>query len=168
MSNCEDEVNRHARELVRLTLKAADQGPEPLPEDEVAKLGMVIATERQLLIDAISGLLQNDEPEAAASPGVAEFDAGFMYGLAFARALDEARIALDRVQRQPFFFSATFRFPLRASVFDRAAAGIVPLSRRPGREQTRARTGIRHRTPPHRGSRPLPVHPPGGDRSSHR
>jgi len=30
---------------------------------------------------------------------VAEFDAGFMYGLAFAQALDEARIALDRVQR---------------------------------------------------------------------
>jgi hypothetical protein len=45
MSNWEDEVNRHAAELVKLTLKAADQGPEPLPEDEVAKLGMVIATE---------------------------------------------------------------------------------------------------------------------------
>ena len=99
MSNWENEVNRHTDELVKLTLKAADQGPEPLPEDEVARLGMVIATERQLLIDAMSGLLQDDEPEAAASPGVAEFDAGFLYGLAFARALDEARIALDRVQR---------------------------------------------------------------------
>ena len=50
MSNCEDEVNRHAGELVRLTLKAADQGPEPLPEDEVARLGMVIATERGSLL----------------------------------------------------------------------------------------------------------------------
>ena len=99
MSNWDDEVNRHAAELVRLTLKAADQGPEPLPEDEVAELGVVIATERQLLIDAMSGLLQYDEPEAAASPGVAEFDAGFLYGLAFARALDAARIALDRLHR---------------------------------------------------------------------
>ena len=100
MSNCEDEVNRHAGELVRLTLKAADQGPEPLPEDEVAKLGMVIATERQLLIDAMGGLLQEDEPDAAASPGVAEFDAGFLYGLAFARALDDARMAINRLQRR--------------------------------------------------------------------
>ena len=99
MSKWEDEANRHTAELVKLTLKAADQGPEPLPEDELAELGKVIATERQLLIDAISGLLYDDEPEAAASPGVAEFDAGFMYGLAFARALDEARIALDRVHR---------------------------------------------------------------------
>jgi hypothetical protein len=99
MGNWEDEASRHTAELVRLTLTAADQGPEPLPEDEVARLGMVIATERQLLIDAISGLLHDDEPEAAASPGVAEFDAGFLYGLAFARALDEARIALDRVHR---------------------------------------------------------------------
>jgi hypothetical protein len=80
-------------------MTAADQGAKPLPEDEVARLGMMIATERQLLIDAISGLLLDDEPEAAASPGVAEFDAGFMYGLAFAGALDDARIALDRVQR---------------------------------------------------------------------
>ena len=99
MSTWEDDANRHTAELVRLTLTAANQGPEPLPEDEVARLGKVIATERQLLIDAISGLLHDDEPEAAASPGVAEFDAGFLYGLAFARALDEARIALDRVQR---------------------------------------------------------------------
>ncbi|HUK33509.1 MAG TPA: hypothetical protein VLV86_06350 [Vicinamibacterales bacterium] len=95
-----DDVNRHTAELVRLTMKAADQGPEPLPEDEVAKLGMIIATERQLLIDAISGLLTAEEPEAAASPGVAEFDAGFLYGIAFAQALDEARIAIDRVQRR--------------------------------------------------------------------
>ena len=99
MSSWDDEINRHTAELVTLTLKAADQGPEPLPEDEVAKLGMVIATERQLLIDAMSGLLNEDEPEAAASPGVAEFDAGFLYGLAFARALDDARVALDRVRR---------------------------------------------------------------------
>ena len=99
MSNWENEVNRHAAELVKLTMKAADQGPQPLPEDEVARLGMMIATERQLLIDAMSGLLEDDEPEAAASAGVAAFDAGFLYGLAFARALDEARIALDRVQR---------------------------------------------------------------------
>ena len=100
MSNWEDEVNRHAAELVKLTIKAADQGPEPLPEDEVAKLGMVIATERQLLIDAMSDLLHEDEPEAAASPGVAEFDAGFLYGLAFARALDDARMAINRLQRR--------------------------------------------------------------------
>lgn len=99
MSNWDDEVNRHAAELVRLTVRAADQGPEPLPEDEVARLGMVIATERQLLIDAMSGLLDEEDPEAAASPGVAEFDAGFLYGLAFARALDDAKVALDRVRR---------------------------------------------------------------------
>ena len=99
MSHWEDEANLHAAELVKLTMKAADQGEEPLPEDEVATLGMVIATERQLLIDAMSGLLQEDEPEAGGSAGVAEFDAGFLYGLAFARALDDARIALDRVRR---------------------------------------------------------------------
>ena len=98
MSNW-DEVNRRAAELARLTMKAADQGAAPLPEDEVAKLGMVIATERQLLIDAMSGLLEHDDPAAAASPGVAEFDAGFLYGLAFAKALDDAKIALNRVQR---------------------------------------------------------------------
>jgi hypothetical protein len=100
MSKWEDEANRHTAELVRLTLKAADQGPEPLPEDEVAKLGMLIATERQLLVDAMSGLLDEDEPEAAASPGVAEFDAGFLYGLAFAGALDDAKEALDRIRRR--------------------------------------------------------------------
>jgi hypothetical protein len=100
MSKWEDKVNHHAAELVKLTMRAADQGPEPLPEDELAKLGMVIATERQLLIDSMSGLLQDDEPEAAASPGVAEFDAGFLYGLAFARALDDAKIAIDRLRRR--------------------------------------------------------------------
>jgi hypothetical protein len=99
MSDWEEKVNRHAGELVKLTLKASDQGPEPLPEDEVAKLGMVIATERQLLIDSMSTLLNEDEPEAAGRPGVAEFDAGFLYGLAFARAIDDARIELDRVRR---------------------------------------------------------------------
>jgi hypothetical protein len=97
MTHWEDKVNRHATELARLTMNAADR-PEPLPEDEVAKLGMVIATERQLLIDSMSALLENDEPEAAA-PGVAEFDAGFLYGLAFARALDDAKIAIDRIRR---------------------------------------------------------------------
>jgi hypothetical protein len=100
MSSWEEDVNHHTAELVKLTLTAADQGPEPLPEDEVARLGQVIAIERQLLIDAMSGLLHEDEPEAAASPGVAEFDAGFLYGLAFARALKDARLALDRVQRR--------------------------------------------------------------------
>jgi hypothetical protein len=100
MSKREDDVNRHTAELVRLTLKAADQGPEPLPEDEVAKLGMLIAIERQLLVDAMSGLLDEDEPEAAANPGVAEFDAGFLYGLAFAGALDDAKMALDRIRRR--------------------------------------------------------------------
>ena len=99
MSDWEDQINRHTAELVKLTLKAADQGPEPLPEDELAKLGRVIATERQLLIDAMSGLLDEDEPEAAASPGVAEFDAGFLYGLAFAGALDDAKMALARLRR---------------------------------------------------------------------
>ena len=99
MSHWDDEVNRHTAELVKLTMQAVDQTQKSLPEDEVAKLGMVIATERQLLIDSMSGLLGDDEPEAAASPGVAEFDAGFLYGLAFAQALDDAKIALDRVKR---------------------------------------------------------------------
>jgi hypothetical protein len=61
---------------------------------------MVIATERQLLIDAMSGLLYEEDPQAAANPGVAEFDAGFMYGLAFARALEDAKLALDQVRRR--------------------------------------------------------------------
>ena len=99
MSKWEDDVNRHTAELVKLTMKAADQGPDRLPEDELAKLGMVIATERQLLIDAMSGLVFDDQPDAAGSPGVAEFDAGFLYGLAFARALEDARIELDRLRR---------------------------------------------------------------------
>jgi len=99
MSSWDDDITRHTTELVRLTMTAADQGAKPLPEDELARLGQVIATERQLLIDAISGLLEDEEPEAAASPGVAAFDAGFVYGLAFARALDDARMALDRVRR---------------------------------------------------------------------
>jgi hypothetical protein len=99
MSNREDEVNHHAAELVRLTLKVADQGPEPLPEEELAQLGMVIAIERQLLIDAMSGLLDEEDPDAGASPGVAEFDAGFLYGLAFASALDDAKMAIARMRR---------------------------------------------------------------------
>ena len=99
MSHWEDEAHRHTSELVKLTMTAANQGAKPLPEDELAKLGKIIATERQLLIDAMSLLLDDDDSEAA-SPGVAEFDAGFMYGLAFARALDDARIALDRVKRR--------------------------------------------------------------------
>lgn len=99
MSTWEDEVHRHAAELARLTMKAADQGPEPLPEDELAKLGAVIATERELLVEKMSWLVQQDDPEAAASPGVVEFDAGFLYGLAFARALDDAKVAIDRIRR---------------------------------------------------------------------
>jgi hypothetical protein len=99
MSSWDDDINRHTTELVKLTMTAADQGAKPLPEDELARLGQVIATERQLLIDAISGLLEDEEPEAASSPGVAAFDAGFVYGLAFARALDDAKVALDRVRR---------------------------------------------------------------------
>jgi hypothetical protein len=99
MTNWEEQANRHAAELVRLTVKAADQGAKPLPEDELAKLGMLIATERQLLIDAMGGLLEVDEPGAAASSGVAEFDAGFLYGLMFAQALDDAKDAIERVRR---------------------------------------------------------------------
>jgi hypothetical protein len=100
MGKWDEEISRHTTALVNATLKAADQGPKSLPEDELAKLGAVIATERQLLIDAMSGLLTDDEPEAAASPGVAEFDAGFMYGLAFARALDDAKVALNQARRR--------------------------------------------------------------------
>ena len=100
MGNWDDDITRHTSELVKLTMKVADQGAKPLPEDEVATLGKMIATERQLLIDAISGLLEQDEPDAAASPGVAAFDAGFVYGLAFAQALDDARVAMDRVRRR--------------------------------------------------------------------
>lgn len=98
MSNSDERVNRHAAELARLTMKAADQGEEPLPEDEMADLGKMIAIERQLLIDAMGDLLLYDEPTASGR-GVAEFDAGFAYGLAFARALDDAKVAIDRVRR---------------------------------------------------------------------
>ena len=98
MSDWEDDIHRHAAELVRLTM-AAGKGSAPLPEQEVAKLGMLIATERQLLIDAVSELLREDEPDAASRPGVAEFDAGFRYGLEFARAIDDAKLELDRVRR---------------------------------------------------------------------
>jgi hypothetical protein len=99
MSRLEDEVNGHAAELVRLTMKAADQGPEPLPEDDLVNVGKMIALERQLLIDATSALLEDEDPDVAMSPGVAAFDAGFLYGLAFARAIDDAKVALDRVRR---------------------------------------------------------------------
>ena len=98
MSEREDEVNRHAVELARLTMAAAS-GPDPLPQDELARLGMLIATERQLLIDAVTGLLREDDPEAADRLGVAEFDAGFRYGIEFARALDEARLEIERSRR---------------------------------------------------------------------
>lgn len=98
MSDWEDRVNRHASELVRLTRSAADL-PDPLPEDELANLGQLIAIERQLLIDTMTMLLHDDDPEAAAYDGVAEFDAGFLYGLAFARALEDAREELNRIQR---------------------------------------------------------------------
>jgi hypothetical protein len=100
MSKWEEKANRHAAELARLTVQAADHGPEPLPEDEVAVLGTMISVERQLLIEAMTGLDRDDEPEAAAIPGVAEFDAGFLYGLAFARALDDAKVEIDRVRRR--------------------------------------------------------------------
>jgi hypothetical protein len=99
MADRDDRVNRHTRELVRLTMRAADQGPTPLPEDDVATLGKMIATERQLLIDAISDLLSAEEPDAAGNPEVAAFDAGFVYGLAFAGALDDAKTALARMRR---------------------------------------------------------------------
>lgn len=130
-----DEINRHTAELVRLTLKAADQGPEPLPEDQVAQLGMVIAIERQLLIDAMSGLLDEDEPEAAASPGVAEFDAGFLYGLAFADALADVRMALDRVRRAQILKLAKGNDtePLVTADRDRPARS----SRQPTKDQNR-------------------------------
>ena len=98
MDDWEDEINRHAVELTRLTMTAAG-GPEPPPEDELARLGMLIATERQLLIDAVTGLLREDDPEAAEGLGIAAFDAGFRYGIEFARALDEARLVIERTRR---------------------------------------------------------------------
>lgn len=100
MDTRDDDITRHAAELVRLTRAAFDHQAREhvLPEDELATLGMLIATERQLLIDAVGALLQADEGEAAA-PGVAEFDAGFRYGLEFARAIDDTRVAFERVRR---------------------------------------------------------------------
>lgn len=100
VSDWEEKINRHTRELVQATIRAANQGPKPLPEDEVARLGVVIASERQLLIEAMGGLLREDDPEAAGTLGVAEFDAGFLYGIAFAQALDEAKVALNKIQRR--------------------------------------------------------------------
>jgi hypothetical protein len=99
MSNSDERVNRHAAELARLTMNAADQGEEPLPEQELADLGKLIAIERQLLIDAMGELLLYDEPTESMGAGVAEFDAGFAYGLAFARALDDAKLEIGRVRR---------------------------------------------------------------------
>jgi len=101
MTDWEDDINRHAEELVRLTLSVFDDiGSESqLPEDELATLGTLIATERQLLIDAISAQLREDDPDAADQLGVSEFDAGFRYGLEFARALEDARVTLERVKR---------------------------------------------------------------------
>ena len=98
MSEWEDHINRHSAELVRLTM-AAGRGGEALPEDEVARLGALIAIERQCLIDAMFGFLQEEEPEAAVNPGVAEFDAGFRYGLEFARAIDDVKVVLERLKR---------------------------------------------------------------------
>jgi hypothetical protein len=98
MSDWEDEIDRRTKELVRLTRLAFDPS-KPLPEDELASLGREIAEVRQLLIDAISELLELDDPEAAARPGVAEFDAGFRYGLEFARAIDDAKVAIERTRR---------------------------------------------------------------------
>ena len=98
MSDLDQDIKRHVTELVRLTMFAAD-ATEPLPEDELARLGMLIATERQLLIDGISLWLAEEEPDEAASPGVAEFDAGFCYGLEFARAIDDTRVAIEGVRR---------------------------------------------------------------------
>ena len=98
MSDWEADITRHTAELVRLAL-AAGHEPESLPEDEVARLGALIATERQCLIDAVFGFLQQEEPEAAERPGVAEFDAGFRYGLEFARAIQDTKLVLERLRR---------------------------------------------------------------------
>ena len=98
MSDFEDEIDRRTKNLVRLT-NLAFNSKKPLPEDELAKLGRDIATERQLLIDAMSDLLRAEDPEAAAQPGVAEFDAGFRYGLEFARAIEDARVVMERIRR---------------------------------------------------------------------
>jgi hypothetical protein len=55
----------------------------------------MIALERESLIHATSELLFEDEPGSAGKPGIAEFDAGFRYGMAFARAIDEAKLVAD-------------------------------------------------------------------------
>ena len=94
----EDEVKRRTKNLVRLTNQAFS-ARKPLPEDELANLGREIATERQLLIDAIAALLRAEDPEAAAQPGVAEFDAGFRYGIEFAGAIDDAKVVIERARR---------------------------------------------------------------------
>jgi hypothetical protein len=96
MSHWDDAVNHHAAELTRLTMKAAD---ELLPENELAQLGKVIATERHLLIEAIGQVLEVEEPEVVGKPGVAEFDAGFVYGMSFAQAIADTKAALDRIRR---------------------------------------------------------------------
>jgi len=98
MSDWEDEIDRRTKELVRLTNRVFN-ALKPLPEDELAAIGREIATERQLLIDAIAALLEIEDPEAAARPGVAEFDAGFRYGLEFSRAIDDAKVVLERARR---------------------------------------------------------------------
>jgi hypothetical protein len=95
-------------------MKAADHGPEPMPEEEAATLGNLISIERQLLIDAMGELLREDESSVAATPGVAEFDAGFLYGLAFARALDDAKVEIDRVRRGRILRLVKGRRPLRS------------------------------------------------------
>jgi len=98
MSDGEDDIDRHAKELVRLTKRVFDS-KDLLPEDELAALGQAIAFERQLLIDAIGALLRDEEPDSAACPGVAEFDAGFRFGLEFSRAIDDAKVVMERVRR---------------------------------------------------------------------
>ena len=98
MSDWENEIDQRTKNLVRLTNRAFNSRTV-LPEDELASLGRDIATERQLLIDAMAALLQAEDPEAAAQPGVAEFDAGFRYGLEFARAIEDTRVVMERVRR---------------------------------------------------------------------
>ena len=98
MSDWEDEIDLRTKNLVRLTNRAFNS-KAVLPEDELASLGRDIATERQLLIDAMGALLQAEDPEAAVQPGVAEFDAGFRYGLEFARAIEDTRGMMERLRR---------------------------------------------------------------------
>ena len=98
MSDLEDDIDRRTKNLVRLT-NLAFNAKQTLPKDDLAVLGRDIAAERQLLIDAMGDLLRAEDPEAAAQPGVAEFDAGFRYGLEFARAIEDARAVMDRIRR---------------------------------------------------------------------